>query len=264
MPALAQRNAQVSEAIRWCGLSVGWAAIAGITAIIAGFAAGAVALVAFGADSITDGSASAVLVWRFRSERSIEHDLDRSEHRAAQAVGAVLILIAIYISASAIAALAGHSTPNRPQLPRAHRRLCLGAARARPRQAPPRGAAPERRSAWRRHPQPRRRRLGRRHTSQPRARRSPRLVVVRLCRCAHHRQLSAERRLENQPRRPPPTRRLSEAVRPRHAGSQKSGSTPPALLARPTPSCPNDGVRRGSQLTDAATRSRTRGRTCSL
>ncbi len=110
---MAQRAAHVSEAIRWCGLSVGWAAIAGISAVIAGLAAGAIALVAFGADSITDGSASAVLVWRFSRERSAEHDLDRIEHRAARAVGAILILIGIYVSASAIAALAAHSAPER-------------------------------------------------------------------------------------------------------------------------------------------------------
>jgi divalent metal cation (Fe/Co/Zn/Cd) transporter len=113
MPEMPQRNAHVSEAIRWCGLSVGWAAIAGMSAIIVGLSAGAVALVAFGADSITDGSASAVLVWRFSRERSAGHDLDRIEHRAAQAVGAILILIGIYVSASAIAALVGHSAPER-------------------------------------------------------------------------------------------------------------------------------------------------------
>ena len=38
---MGQRNAHVSEAIRWCSLSVGWAAIAGVSAIVAGFAAGA-------------------------------------------------------------------------------------------------------------------------------------------------------------------------------------------------------------------------------
>lgn len=45
MPAMAQRNADVSETIRWCGLSVGWAAIVGVRAIVARFAAGAVALI---------------------------------------------------------------------------------------------------------------------------------------------------------------------------------------------------------------------------
>ena len=111
MATMAQRNRQVSEAIWWCGLSVGWAAIVGVGAIVAGFAAGSVALVAFGGDSITDGAASAVLVWRFRRERSAPHDLHRIEHRAAHVVGAILMLIGLYVSASAIAALAGHRAP---------------------------------------------------------------------------------------------------------------------------------------------------------
>jgi divalent metal cation (Fe/Co/Zn/Cd) transporter len=110
---MSQRTVHVAKAVRWCGLSVGWAAIAGITAVIAGLTAGAIALVAFGADSITDGAASAVLVWRFSREPSTAHDLDRIEHRAAQAVGAILILIGLYISASAVVALADHSTPER-------------------------------------------------------------------------------------------------------------------------------------------------------
>ena len=42
----------------------------GATALIAGLVVGSVALVGFGADSIVDGSASAVLVWRFRAERA--------------------------------------------------------------------------------------------------------------------------------------------------------------------------------------------------
>lgn len=113
MPRMAQRNSYVDEAIRWCGLSVGWAAIAGISAIVAGLTAGAIALVAFGADSITDGLASAVLVWRFRRERSAGHDLARIERRAAQVVGAILILIGIYVATSAIVALASHAAPER-------------------------------------------------------------------------------------------------------------------------------------------------------
>jgi hypothetical protein len=79
MPAMAKRNAHVSEAIRWCGLSVAWAAIVGISAIVAGFSARAVALVA---DSIPAGCASGMLVWRFSGERSAEHDLVRLERRA--------------------------------------------------------------------------------------------------------------------------------------------------------------------------------------
>jgi divalent metal cation (Fe/Co/Zn/Cd) transporter len=113
MLTMADRDQHVSLAIRWCGISVTWAAIVGATAVIAGLVAGAVALVGFGADSITDGAASAVLVWRFRRERSGRSDLEVIEGRAARAVGAILIAIGLYVGVSALAALANHSAPER-------------------------------------------------------------------------------------------------------------------------------------------------------
>ncbi len=107
-----QRDVQVSLAIRWCVASVVWAAIVGATAVVAGLAAGAIALIAFGADSVTDGLASAVLVWRFGNERAGHHNVERIERWAARAVGAILIAIGLYVSISAIAALVRHSTPD--------------------------------------------------------------------------------------------------------------------------------------------------------
>jgi divalent metal cation (Fe/Co/Zn/Cd) transporter len=108
-----ERDHAVSEAIRWCAVSVAWAAIVGVGAVVAGLAAGAIALVGFGADSITDGFASAVLVWRFRNEQSGWRKTHVIERRAAKAVGGILILIGLYVSASAIVALVGHSAPDR-------------------------------------------------------------------------------------------------------------------------------------------------------
>jgi divalent metal cation (Fe/Co/Zn/Cd) transporter len=107
-----RRERDVSLAIRWCGASVVWAAIVGATAVIAGLAAGAIALVGFGADSITDGLASAVLVWRFGRERARPVNIELIERRAAIAVGAILIAIGVYVSVSAVAALVNHSTPD--------------------------------------------------------------------------------------------------------------------------------------------------------
>ena len=110
---MARRDRHLSEAIRWCGLSVAWAMIVGVTALVAGFAAGAIALVGFGADSIVDGSVSAVLVWRFRRERSTRRDSELIERRTGRAVGAVLVVIGLYVSVGAVTALAGHSKPER-------------------------------------------------------------------------------------------------------------------------------------------------------
>jgi divalent metal cation (Fe/Co/Zn/Cd) transporter len=107
-----QRDRQVSLAIRWCVASVVWSAIVGVVAVVAGFRASATALVGFGAASITDGLASAVLVWRFDTERAGRYDVERIEHRAARTVGAILIAIGLYVSISAIAALARHPPPD--------------------------------------------------------------------------------------------------------------------------------------------------------
>lgn len=107
-----RRDQDVSSAIRWCALSVLWAVIVGASAVVAGLAAGVIALVGFGADSITDGLASAALVWRFRRERSGEHDVELVERRVAWAVGTILIGIGIYVGASAVLALADHSAPD--------------------------------------------------------------------------------------------------------------------------------------------------------
>ena len=108
-----ERDQALPDAIRWCAVSVVWAAIVGAGAMFAGLAAGAIALVGFGADSITDGLASAVLAWRFRYEQSGGRNPHRVERRAAKAVGGILMLIGLYVGASAIAALVGHSVPDR-------------------------------------------------------------------------------------------------------------------------------------------------------
>jgi divalent metal cation (Fe/Co/Zn/Cd) transporter len=105
------RSNRLADAVWWCALSVAWAAIAGATALIAGLVAGSVALIGFGADSIVDGSASGVLVWRFSAERSAASHADVVERRAARLVGAILVLIGLYLAAAASFALANHSHP---------------------------------------------------------------------------------------------------------------------------------------------------------
>jgi divalent metal cation (Fe/Co/Zn/Cd) transporter len=108
-----QRSDHVGQAIRWSALSLGWALLVGATSLAAGVAAGSVALVGFGADSIVDGSVSAMLVWRFRVERSGARDTELVERRATRIVGAILVLIGLYLIASAVTELASHSVPDR-------------------------------------------------------------------------------------------------------------------------------------------------------
>lgn len=105
------RSDQLAQAVWWCAVSVAWAAVAGATALIAGLLVGSVALIGFGADSIVDGSASAVLVWRFGAERAGAIKVDVLERRAARLVGGILVLIGVYLVVAAVVALANHSHP---------------------------------------------------------------------------------------------------------------------------------------------------------
>jgi divalent metal cation (Fe/Co/Zn/Cd) transporter len=105
------RSNELRQAVWWCALSVAWAVLAGATALIAGLVVGSVALMGSGADSIVDGSASAVLVWRFGAERSRASHGDAVERRAVRLVGGILVLIGVYLAVAALVALAKHSRP---------------------------------------------------------------------------------------------------------------------------------------------------------
>lgn len=108
---MTERSNQLAKAVWWCAWSVAWAAAAGAIALIAGLVAGSVALIGFGADSVVDGSASAILVWRFSAERSRASHAAVFEDRAARLVGAILVVISLYLAVAAIFALANHSHP---------------------------------------------------------------------------------------------------------------------------------------------------------
>jgi divalent metal cation (Fe/Co/Zn/Cd) transporter len=86
------------------------------TSLAAGFAANSTALVGFGLSSLVDGTASSILVRRFRHERLAVRPSDELERRAAQAIGVILLLIAGYLAVRAISALADGSGPEASSL----------------------------------------------------------------------------------------------------------------------------------------------------
>jgi hypothetical protein len=90
------RHRATLSAARWCAISVAWATFAGVSSLVAGLASSSVALVAFGANSLLDATASAVLVWRFRHERA-GGDAHLVERRAAMAVGVVMAGVGVYL-----------------------------------------------------------------------------------------------------------------------------------------------------------------------
>jgi len=101
----AVRLRQARLAVMACAGSVTWALATGVAAVKLGTAAGSAALVAFGLDSLVDGCASGVLVWRFGAAGRSPARSARVEHIAVRLVGAALVISATYVAIQATEAV---------------------------------------------------------------------------------------------------------------------------------------------------------------
>ncbi|MFL5906436.1 MAG: cation transporter [Solirubrobacterales bacterium] len=95
-----------AKLLAWLG--IGWHAIEAAVAVAAGVAAGSIALVGFGADSVIESVAGVVLLWRFGGER---HSSEAAERRAHRLIGLSFYVIAAYVATEAIRQLTGGSHP---------------------------------------------------------------------------------------------------------------------------------------------------------
>ena len=75
-------------------LSLGWMTIEGAVAITAGIVASSIALVGFGLDSVIEGVASVIIIWRFTGDRVFSH---AAEERAQKLVAVQFFLLAPYV-----------------------------------------------------------------------------------------------------------------------------------------------------------------------
>ena len=88
--------------------SLAWMTAEGVVAIVAGIAAGSIALVGFGLDSAIEGLASVVIIWRFWGARALS---DRAERRAQKLVAVQFFILAPYVGVEAVRALVGGHEP---------------------------------------------------------------------------------------------------------------------------------------------------------
>ena len=75
-----ERRSLVCSALRLSYFTIAWNGVFGATALVVGVATGSIALAAFALNVLLDSSASVVLVWSFRKERSdpvAAHHLER-------------------------------------------------------------------------------------------------------------------------------------------------------------------------------------------
>jgi len=78
--------------LAWAGIA--WHGVEFAVALAAGLAAGSIALVAFGIDSLVEAAAGFALVWRLRSEER--------ERRAQQLIAVSFFLLAAYVAVEAV------------------------------------------------------------------------------------------------------------------------------------------------------------------
>jgi divalent metal cation (Fe/Co/Zn/Cd) transporter len=108
-PAAPERRPEVVARARYLAwLGIGWHAIEAVIAVGAGLAAGSIALVGFGADSVVEGLAGGILIWRFTGSRA--HS-EAAERRAQRWIAVTFFVIAIYVSVEAVRTLLGGDHP---------------------------------------------------------------------------------------------------------------------------------------------------------
>jgi divalent metal cation (Fe/Co/Zn/Cd) transporter len=94
------RLARRAKLLSWA--SLGYMAIEGLVAIVAGVTAGSIALIGFGLDSAIEGFASVVIVWRFTGWRTLSH---HAEERAQKLVAIQFFLLAPYVAFESVRTL---------------------------------------------------------------------------------------------------------------------------------------------------------------
>jgi divalent metal cation (Fe/Co/Zn/Cd) transporter len=101
------RLARRAKWLSWA--SLGYMALEGAVAIVAGIVAGSIALIGFGIDSAIEGFASVVIVWRFTGSRTLSQ---RAEERAQKLVAVQFFILAPYVTIESVRALVNGSHPD--------------------------------------------------------------------------------------------------------------------------------------------------------
>ena len=90
-------------------LTIGWNSLEGLIAVGAGLAAGSVALVGFGFDSVIEVTSGAALLWRLHMDAPERRE--RAEKTALKLVGWSFLLLAAYVAFDAVKSLVQREPP---------------------------------------------------------------------------------------------------------------------------------------------------------
>jgi divalent metal cation (Fe/Co/Zn/Cd) transporter len=99
-----ERYAELAARVRLLSwLSLAWMTVEGAVALGAGIVASSIALIGFGLDSVVEGVASVIIVWRFTGSRTFSH---AAEQRAQKLVAIQFFILAPYVSVESVRVLA--------------------------------------------------------------------------------------------------------------------------------------------------------------
>jgi divalent metal cation (Fe/Co/Zn/Cd) transporter len=98
-------------ALRLVVISVAFGALTGVISIAAGLRDHSLGVFGVGLATLADVTGSAVLVWRFRAERSQQAQSGRAETRAAMVVAVALAVVSAVLAAESVVALVAGSRP---------------------------------------------------------------------------------------------------------------------------------------------------------
>lgn len=90
--------------------STTWMAFEFVVGFYSGLKAGSILLIAFGLDSFLEIIAGSTLIWRLRKENNgaPEAEIERAEKRSSRIVGSILLLLAVYVTATSLFNLFTH------------------------------------------------------------------------------------------------------------------------------------------------------------
>lgn len=106
------RAALVRRGLRLNYLTIGYNVLEAVVSLAAGIAAGSIALVSFGADSVIEVTASIAAQWRLRVDRDAERRA-RAERLTRRVIGASFLALAGWVTYEAVEALLRHEAPSR-------------------------------------------------------------------------------------------------------------------------------------------------------
>ena len=93
--------------------TVGYNILEGVVSILAGLAAGSIALVGFGLDSFVESLSGGVMIWRFRQHGKISEDEEETvEKKAVKLVGYTFFILGAYVLYESLKKLYLSEIPN--------------------------------------------------------------------------------------------------------------------------------------------------------